>query len=53
MATLSEKPRDAFVATLSRRQFVKAGGALVVGFKLIGRVFSRAIRHDPRSTRTR
>jgi nicotinate dehydrogenase subunit B len=36
MATMSEKPRAGFGPTLSRRQFVKAGGALVVGFKLIG-----------------
>ena len=36
MATMSEKTGNAFGPTLSRRQFVKAGGALVVGFKLIG-----------------
>src|SRR5246127_625553 len=36
MATLSEKPAHVFGPTLSRRQFVKAGGALVVGFSLIG-----------------
>src|SRR5262252_1892268 len=36
MATMSERPTNAFGPTLSRRQFVKAGGALVVGFKLIG-----------------
>jgi nicotinate dehydrogenase subunit B len=36
MATMSEKPRNVFGPTLSRRQFVKAGGALVVGFSLIG-----------------
>src|SRR5579864_7437798 len=35
MATMSE-PHTAIGPTLSRRQFVKAGGALVVGFKLIG-----------------
>ncbi|HLV86464.1 MAG TPA: molybdopterin cofactor-binding domain-containing protein [Candidatus Sulfotelmatobacter sp.] len=35
MATMSGQPRTAG-PTLSRRQFVKAGGALVVGFKLIG-----------------
>jgi nicotinate dehydrogenase subunit B len=36
MATMSENPRTAIGPTLSRRQFVKAGGALVVGFKVIG-----------------
>src|ERR1700739_4665249 len=36
MATMSEKPANVFIPTLSRRQFVKAGGALVVGFSLIG-----------------
>src|ERR1700741_2764092 len=36
MATLSEKPAHVFGPTLSRRQFVKAGGALVLGFSLIG-----------------
>src|SRR5271165_803088 len=36
MATMSEKPRNVFGPTLSRREFVKAGGALVVGFSLVG-----------------
>src|ERR1700756_2611195 len=36
MATKSEKPANVFGPTLSRRQFVKAGGALVVGFSLLG-----------------
>jgi nicotinate dehydrogenase subunit B len=36
MAAISEKPGNVFGPTLSRRQFVKAGGALVVGFGLIG-----------------
>jgi len=36
MATLSERPAKVFGATLTRRQFVKAGGALVVGFGLVG-----------------
>jgi len=36
MATVSEKTSNAFGPTLSRRQFVKAGGALVVGFSLVG-----------------
>ncbi len=35
MASMSEKPAT-FGPTLSRRQFVKAGGALVVGFSLVG-----------------
>src|SRR6201982_3280813 len=36
MATKSEKPANVFGPTLSRRQFVKAGGILVVGFSFIG-----------------
>jgi len=36
MATMSERPRNVSGAILSRRQFVKAGGALVVGFGLVG-----------------
>jgi CO/xanthine dehydrogenase Mo-binding subunit len=36
MATISQKPANVFGPTLSRRQFVKAGGALVVGFSLVG-----------------
>ncbi len=36
MATMSGNPRTGIGPTLSRRQFVKAGGALVVGFKVIG-----------------
>ena len=36
MATMSEKPENVFGATLTRRQFVKAGGVLVVGFSLVG-----------------
>ena len=36
MATLSEKPGNVLGPTLSRRQFVKAGGARVVGFRLMG-----------------
>jgi nicotinate dehydrogenase subunit B len=37
MATMSEKPGNAFAPTLSRRQFIKAGGILVVGFSFVGR----------------
>ncbi len=36
MATMSEKPGNVFGAKLSRRQFVKTGGVLVVGFSLAG-----------------
>ncbi len=36
MATISEKPANVLGPTLSRRQFVKAGGALIVGFSLVG-----------------
>jgi nicotinate dehydrogenase subunit B len=36
MATVSEKPVEVFEAKLSRRQFVKTGGALVVGVSLVG-----------------
>ena len=36
MATVITKPESVFGPTLSRRQFVKAGGALVVGFSLVG-----------------
>jgi len=39
MATMSEKLGNIFGPTLSRRQFVKAGGALVVGFSLVGLKF--------------
>src|SRR5271166_6237599 len=42
MATMSEEPRNVFGATLSRRQFVKTGGALVVGFSLMGREILKA-----------
>ena len=34
MATLKEKPIDVYGATLTRRQFVKTGGALIVGVSL-------------------
>jgi CO/xanthine dehydrogenase Mo-binding subunit len=42
MATMSKNPANAFGPTLSRRQFVKAGGALVVGFSLVGPEILRA-----------
>src|SRR5215831_2422847 len=47
MATTSENPRTAIGPTLSRRQFVKAGGALVVGFKLIGPTLLKADSAKP------
>ena len=37
MATLNSNRIDIHGATLNRRQFVKTGGALVVGFSLIGK----------------
>jgi len=36
MTIASEKPTNIFGAALSRRQFVKTGGALVVGVSLVG-----------------
>ena len=36
MAHLSERPLNVFGATLTRRQFVKTGGVLAVGFSLAG-----------------
>src|SRR5215468_12184051 len=36
MTTMSERPTNGFGPTLSRRQFVKAGGILVVGFSFAG-----------------
>ena len=36
MATMTEKPLNVFGATLSRRNFVKSGGALIVGVSLVG-----------------
>jgi nicotinate dehydrogenase subunit B len=36
MATMSERPGNIFKPTLSRRQFIKAGGVLAVGFSFIG-----------------
>ncbi|HUN60679.1 MAG TPA: molybdopterin cofactor-binding domain-containing protein [Candidatus Sulfotelmatobacter sp.] len=36
MTIAIETPRNVFGATLSRRQFVKTGGALVVGVSLVG-----------------
>ena len=50
MATMSEKPANVFGPTLSRRQFVKAGGALVVGFSLVG---PEILKGDTREDRRR
>ena len=36
MTTITESTKDVMGATLTRRQFVKAGGALAVGFGLLG-----------------
>src|ERR1700683_2603082 len=36
MATPNEKPVNVFGATLTRRQLVKTGGALLVGFGIAG-----------------
>ncbi len=36
MATMSEKPAGILTPTLSRRQFIKAGGIFVVGFSFVG-----------------
>jgi hypothetical protein len=36
MAISNEKPVDVFGATLTRRAFVKAGGALFVGISVAG-----------------
>lgn len=42
MATAAEKTAKDYAATLSRRQFVKAGGALVVGVAFVGPSVLRA-----------
>src|SRR5258708_28881432 len=47
MATMSKKPSNVFGPTLSRRQFVKAGGALVVGFSVVGPKFLKADAAKP------
>ncbi|MGB9284963.1 MAG: molybdopterin cofactor-binding domain-containing protein, partial [Candidatus Sulfotelmatobacter sp.] len=47
MATMSENPRNFVGPTLSRRQFVKAGGALVVGFSLVGPELLRGDSQKP------
>jgi len=42
MATVTENSRNVCGAVLSRRQFVKTGGALVVGVSLVGSEFLKA-----------
>jgi hypothetical protein len=37
MAMITDDPINVYGATLSRRQFVKTGGALLVGIGLVGR----------------
>src|SRR6202161_1953785 len=44
---MSEKPGNFVGPTLSRRQFVKAGGALVVGFGVVGPKILRAQTAKP------
>src|SRR5215467_11982849 len=51
MATLSERPANVVGPTLSRRQFVKAGGALVVGFGLVGPEILKAASSSAPATR--
>jgi nicotinate dehydrogenase subunit B len=47
----TEKPADVFGATLSRRQFIKTGGVLVVGFGLAGAEFLKADTAKPAALR--
>ena len=47
MATMSERPQNVSLPTLSRRQFVKTGGALVVGFSLAGPKFLKGDATKP------
>src|SRR5262252_7960613 len=51
MATLSERPANVVGPTLSRRQFVKTGGALVVGFSLVGTEILKAAPSATPATR--
>jgi nicotinate dehydrogenase subunit B len=44
MTTITKNPRNVCGATLSRRQFVKTGGALVVGVSLMG---SELLKSNP------
>jgi len=47
MATMSEEPGNVFGATLSRRQFMKSGGVLIVGFSFVGPELLRAATGKP------
>jgi len=47
MATMNERPANVFGPTLSRRQFIKAGGILVVGFSFAGPEFLKADTAKP------
>src|SRR5581483_1848068 len=47
MATMSKPPADVLGPTLSRRQFVKTGGALIVGFKFMGPTLLKADAANP------
>jgi nicotinate dehydrogenase subunit B len=47
MATTSQKPAAVLGPTLSRRQFIKAGGVLVVGFSFVGTEFVKAETGKP------
>jgi CO/xanthine dehydrogenase Mo-binding subunit len=49
MATMVEKPGSVFGATLSRRQFIKTGGVLVVGFSFVGPKLLKADSGKPAS----
>jgi CO/xanthine dehydrogenase Mo-binding subunit len=44
MATMKEHPINVHGATLTRRQFVKTGGALVVGFSIAGRSLLETVK---------
>ncbi|HXY50033.1 MAG TPA: molybdopterin cofactor-binding domain-containing protein [Terriglobales bacterium] len=46
-ATINQRSENVFGPTISRRQFVKAGGALVVGFSLVGPEFLKGAPDKP------
>jgi CO/xanthine dehydrogenase Mo-binding subunit len=52
MATKNEKPVDVFGATLTRRQLVKTGGALFVGFGIAGAAVPKKSVRTARSKNT-
>ena len=47
MANMSERPANVLGPTLSRRQFIKAGGVLVVGFSFVGSELLKADTPKP------